>query len=176
MNNSHAGGLPQWSIIPSLLAIGAFVLAVLFLLLYVIVYAPINRLTAVNDVTITITDRERVVSGESSYYLVFTNEGEFEVTDTMFFWDFASSSRYNQLKPGLTCQVKTSGTRWAFMSRYPNIVEIYGCEGAGDGATEVAADILRRIQAGEIQSPEAFAAVLRSNAQALGFSTPRSAD
>lgn len=177
MSRSSADeGNPGLGLIALFIAGAALVAFLVAFMIYALIYAPINRLAVVYDTHITITDRERIADNDSSKYLVFADQGEFEVTDTMFFWDFGSSARYNQLKPGLTCHVKISGSRWQFMSRYPNIVEIYGCEGAGAGATEIAGDILRRIQIGEIATADAFTAVLRSNAQALGFAAPPPAE
>lgn len=75
--------------------------------------------------TITVKDKERIVDGESSKYLVYAEEGVFENTDSVFRWKFESSDVYSSLEPGKRYECDTYGWRIQFFSKYPNIV---GCE------------------------------------------------
>ena len=75
-------------------------------------------------VTITVKDKERVVTYKTSKYLVFTDKGVYENTDTVWYWKWDSSDVYNALEVGKTYQVKVYGFRVPFLSWYKNIVEL----------------------------------------------------
>lgn len=72
--------------------------------------------------TFTVNKMERVASDKSSKYLVFTDQGVLENTDSFFRWKFNSSDVYNQLQPGKRYTCDTYGWRLQFGSVYPNIV------------------------------------------------------
>lgn len=79
------------------------------------------------EVTITVTDKERIVEkGEDggSYYLVFTEDDAYKNEDALFYGKFKSSSLQAKLKEGETYTVKIYGWRVGFLSMYPNIVKI----------------------------------------------------
>lgn len=77
------------------------------------------------EVTVTIEDKERVCDGENSCkYLVFTDQGTFENTDSLLTGKFDSSDVYGRLKEGRTYTLKVAGYRQGFLSMYPNILEI----------------------------------------------------
>lgn len=84
------------------------------------------------EITITVTDKERIVeasgSGEdasvSSKYLVFTDKETFENTDAMFLGKFNSSDIQGRLRKDSTYTVVVYGWRWPMFSTYRNIVEI----------------------------------------------------
>jgi len=79
------------------------------------------------DVTITVTDKERIVEkGEDggSYYLVFTEDDAFKNEDALFYGKFKSSALQAKLKVGETYKVKVYGWRIGVFSMYPNIVKI----------------------------------------------------
>lgn len=104
----------------------------LIVIITVLVLAIIVTLaTNFNDTeyTITVTDKERVVTEESSYYLVFgEDENEnvlvFENTDTLFRGKFDSSNIQGKLKTGGTYTVTVVGYRIPFLSMYQNIIEV----------------------------------------------------
>ena len=84
------------------------------------------------EITITVTDKERIVeasgSGEdatvSSKYLVFTDKETFENTDALFLGKFNSSDIQGRLHKDSTYTVVVYGWRIPFLSSYRNIVEI----------------------------------------------------
>ncbi|MFA5376067.1 MAG: hypothetical protein WC455_10010 [Dehalococcoidia bacterium] len=75
-------------------------------------------------VTITVTDKERVVDSGDSKYLVFTETEVFENTDCLALGKFNSSDVYGQLEIGETYQVQVYGWRIPFLSMYRNIVKV----------------------------------------------------
>ena len=77
-----------------------------------------------DGVQIVVESKERVTTSESSKFVVFTDKGVYEVTDTIIFFDFSSAERYSQLKVGKSYTVKQAGWRFSFLSWYPNILEI----------------------------------------------------
>ena len=81
-----------------------------------------------DTVTITVTDKERVVerSGNSvsSKYLVFTETETFENTDCLARFKFNSSDVQGRLKTGETYTVDVYGWRIPFLSAYRNIVRV----------------------------------------------------
>lgn len=87
--------------------------------------------TSFNDTeyTVTVTDKERVVGNDSSYYLIFTEDqnGEvlvFENTDNIFRGKFDSSNIQGELKIGCTYNITVVGYRVPLLSMYQNIIEI----------------------------------------------------
>lgn len=77
------------------------------------------------DKTITVDSKERVVSGKSGRYLVFTEgSGTYEVTDSLWAGRWDSSDVYGQIEEGVTYDVTVQGYRVPFFSMYPNIIEI----------------------------------------------------
>jgi hypothetical protein len=175
-----------------LLGLG-LILGGLLLLLVAIFWSPMDRFFNVKTIEITINKAERVASAESSRYVVFsTDEREFEVTDSLFWWDFKASNRYNRLNEGATCVVVTSGARVGFFSRYPNIVEVLSCEkelspaqidriqaiiddafgpdqGTNPAGRLAIANILLRVQSGDIDTADGLLEVIQNNRTALGL-------
>ena len=85
--------------------------------------------TTSTDVTVTVTDKERIaeLTGEGttkSKYLIFTDSGTFENTDTMLFWKFNSSDIYGSIKVNQTYTFTVVGWRIPFFSSYQNIVKV----------------------------------------------------
>jgi hypothetical protein len=84
--------------------------------------------SSVKEVTITVSDKERIVEsdgdGSSSKYLIFTENGTFENTDSFWFWKWNSSDFQGKLHVDSTYNVKVVGWRIPFLSMYPNIIEI----------------------------------------------------
>lgn len=74
------------------------------------------------DTTITINKSERIQEGNSSKYLIYTQEGVYENTDSFLRLKFNSSDVYNQLEAKKTYNCDTYGWRIPLFSVYPNIV------------------------------------------------------
>lgn len=79
-------------------------------------------------VTVTVTDKERIVTGNgesvSSKYLIFTDKETFQNTDLLFAGKFNSSDIQGMIRPGETYQFKVLGWRWPFLSMYRNVVQV----------------------------------------------------
>jgi hypothetical protein len=77
-------------------------------------------------VKFTVTDKERIVNntseGSSSKYIIFTNRGTFENTDTVFYWKWNSSDLYSSIKKDKTYIAHVYGFRVGFLSLYQNII------------------------------------------------------
>jgi hypothetical protein len=78
------------------------------------------------EVTITVTDKTNVLdkNTQEMKYLIFTDKGVFENTDSFLHWKFNSSDIYGQLKKDSTYTVTVEGFRVPFLSWYKNIIEI----------------------------------------------------
>lgn len=72
--------------------------------------------------TITINKTERIAEDKSARYLVFTNKGVYENTDSFWNGKFNSSDLYNQLEAGKTYECDVIGWRNGFFSWYPNLI------------------------------------------------------
>lgn len=100
------------------------------LLIFIIVFLllvgqPIGERLTATTTTITVDKRERVNSQDSSYYLVWSSEGEtFKCTDAWLFGKFNSSDVYGQLKEGGRYKVLVAGWRIPIFSSYRNIIRI----------------------------------------------------
>lgn len=77
------------------------------------------------EVTVTVQDKERVCdSNRNCKYLIFTDGGTFENTDTLLNGKFDSSDVYGRIDEGKTYTFKVAGFRQGILSMYPNIIEI----------------------------------------------------
>lgn len=101
---------------------GFVVVAGLFMAL--IIAVPVISYTTVDHVTVTVTDKERVVKRDDSYYLVFTETEVFKNEDAFLFFKFNSSDVQGKLRVGETYDVKVNGFRVPFMSAYRNILKV----------------------------------------------------
>lgn len=74
---------------------------------------------------VVIEDKERITETDGeSRYIIFTNKGVFENTDSFWYFKFDSSDVYSKLRRGNSYTIKAYGWRIPFMSSYPNIVEV----------------------------------------------------
>lgn len=69
-----------------------------------------------------IVDKERVTTGESSRYLIFSETEVFENTDSLFHLKFLSSDVYRDINIGDVCDFQVYGWRVGFLSMYRNII------------------------------------------------------
>ena len=75
----------------------------------------------------TVKSKERICeSGNKSEckYLIYTDKGVFENTDTIWYLKYNSSDIYGQLDEGELFIAKITGFRVPFLNMYKNIVEV----------------------------------------------------
>lgn len=73
--------------------------------------------------TFTVEKSERIAEYKSGRYLIFTDRGVYENTDSFLNGKFNSSDLYNQLKPGNKYTCDTIGWRVGLLSWYPNVLK-----------------------------------------------------
>lgn len=94
-------------------------LTILFLIVVPTTCSHMSRET----VQTKILDKDRVVTDESSKYLVYGETEVFENTDSILEGKFSSSDIQGHLVIGECYQLEVYGWRVPFLSRYRNIVE-----------------------------------------------------
>jgi hypothetical protein len=79
-----------------------------------------------HNVTFTVDKSERVCDSSNSgcRYLIYTDKGVYEDTDSMLNGKWNSSDIYGQIQNGKTYDATVYGWRSGFMSWYPNIVKL----------------------------------------------------
>lgn len=77
-------------------------------------------------VTFTVEEKERITSRDNtdSKYLIFTDKGVYQNTDTIWYFKFNSSDVYGELKAGETYDAHVYGFRVPFFSWYKNIISV----------------------------------------------------
>jgi len=80
-----------------------------------------------DTVVVTVKDKERVNSGDSSYYLVFTENEVFKNKDSLLYMKFNSSDLYGELDKGETYEFDVYWFRIPFLSMYRNVVDARLC-------------------------------------------------
>lgn len=112
---------------PSWPAFKGFVIFMGLFIIGVIIYC-ICYYNSVEEITITVTDKERIVGtvdGKThSKYLVFCEGETFENQDELVMWKFNSSDVQGKLKKDSTYTVEVIGWRIPFLSTYRNILTI----------------------------------------------------
>lgn len=88
------------------------------------IYGTYQALNPTNDVTVMVTDKVVKNDGKSSTYLIFTDKGVYENTDSLVNGKWNSSDVYSQIKVGKTYTLHVRGIRNHFMSWYPNILNV----------------------------------------------------
>lgn len=78
--------------------------------------------TTVGQVQFTVEEKERINSKEDSKYLIFTDKGVFENTDSLMHLKFNSSDLYGKLKVGESYRCKKNFWRVSILSMYPNLL------------------------------------------------------
>ncbi len=75
-------------------------------------------------ITTTVTDKGVKRHGKSNdKYLVYTNDGTYEITDSLFWPRFDSSDLYGYIEVGQTYEFTVAGYRVPLFTMYPNIYE-----------------------------------------------------
>ena len=82
----------------------------------------IQRATA-TTVIITVEDKGTKRSGSNmDKYLIYTDNGTYEITDSIAFFRWNSSDLFGSLKVGSTYECTVCGFRNPFLSSYENII------------------------------------------------------
>jgi hypothetical protein len=100
----------------SLSIIGAIIIGLLAAL-------PLYVYGTADKASCTIVDKERVVTNETSRYLIFCETEVFENTDSLLRLKFRSSDFYGALKIGEMYELSVYGWRVPFLSMYRNIYD-----------------------------------------------------
>lgn len=108
---------------PIKVVIAFFVIIAVALGIFIGFYGNFNDHTYVA----TVTDKERIVDGDESYYLIFCKDDaenfyEFKNEDTLIRGKFRSSTVYNQLEVGKKFKFTVVGFRVGIFSWYENII------------------------------------------------------
>lgn len=77
-------------------------------------------------VTTTVTDKGiKRSTGEnaSDKYLIYTDDGTYEITDSLLKWRWNSSDLYGAIEIGETYELTVAGFRIPLLSFYPNVYE-----------------------------------------------------
>ena len=88
------------------------------------VYGLYEAVNPTKDVTVTVTDKVVKNSKNDSTYLIFTDKGVYEDSDSMINGKWNSSDLYNELKVGKTYTLHVRGIRNHVLSWYPNILTV----------------------------------------------------
>lgn len=86
-----------------------------------------DALNPESDVTFTVSGKERVCDGGkngSCKYLIYTDHGTYENTDSLLKGKFNSSDMYGSICVGTKYTAHVRGVRAPFLSWYKNIIEI----------------------------------------------------
>lgn len=106
--------------------IGAVILTIIGLGLFIVLptWFYIHFETNHHFITLTVNKSERVVDqdGKGSRYLIFTDKGVFENSDSLLNNKWNSSDLYNDIKVGKTYTCDLVGFRNGFFSTYENII------------------------------------------------------
>lgn len=78
--------------------------------------------SSVTEVTTVVTDKERVCETKGDCrYLIFTEAGTFENTDSLFMGKFNSSDVQGSINVGSEYDIVARGWRIGLLSSYPNV-------------------------------------------------------
>lgn len=83
---------------------------------------PIASYMSKDTVTFTVNKTERIVKEDTSYYLVFTDQGVYKNVDAFLHFKFDSSDLYNMLTPNRSYTCVKNFWRVRFLSMYENLL------------------------------------------------------
>jgi hypothetical protein len=73
--------------------------------------------------TCMVTDKDR--GGSDSSYRVYTaNCGQLSNEDSIIRGKFDSADLWEKIVPGQTCELRIAGSRWPFISQFPNVFDV----------------------------------------------------
>lgn len=88
------------------------------------VWRACNKVSDYRWVTATVSDKGTKRNNKTDRYLVYTDQGTYEITDSLFAGRFDSSDLYGKIEVGKTYQMYIAGERHPFISMYPNLYEV----------------------------------------------------
>lgn len=88
------------------------------------IYGAYEAVNPTSDVTVTVTDKVVKNDNKSSKYLVFTDKGVYEDSDSVVNGKWNSSDIYSELKVGQKYTLHVRGIRNHVLSWYPNILTV----------------------------------------------------
>jgi len=99
-----------------------FMFSLLFIIIFTLGY--IYQVSTVETAHIKVIDKQRVITGSTSKYIVFGDKESFENTDSMFHRKHDSSDVQSHFHLGCAYEVLVYGKRVPFFSIYRNIIKI----------------------------------------------------
>ena len=99
-----------------------FMFSLLFIIIFSVGYT--YQKTTVEQVYITVIDKQRITDNSGSKYLIFGDKESFENTDSMFHVKHNSSDIQSHFHIGCSYEVEVYGKRVPFLSMYRNITKI----------------------------------------------------
>lgn len=90
----------------------------------ILLIIPIAERASETTVTFTVEDKAIKRYDEDDKYLVYTDNGTYEITDSLVYLRWDSSDLYGKIKVGETYEAKVYGWRIPIVSSYKNIVSV----------------------------------------------------
>lgn len=90
----------------------------------ILLIIPIAERASETTVTFTVEDKAIKRYDDDDKYLIYTDSGTYEITDSLVYWRWDSSDLYGKIKVGETYEAKVYGWRIPFLSTYKNIVSV----------------------------------------------------
>lgn len=90
----------------------------------ILLIIPIAERASETTVTFTVEDKAIKRYSDDDKYLVYTDNGTYEITDSLVYWRWDSSDLYGKIKVGETYEAKVYGWRIPIFSSYKNIVSV----------------------------------------------------
>lgn len=109
----------------AVLVLQIIIVIIVGLLILAIPIVSIWKATNSHDVSFTVSKSERVCeSGKNGTcrYLIYTDQGVYENTDSLWKGKWNSSDLYNQIKPNVKYNCEAIGFRVPFLSWYENVI------------------------------------------------------
>lgn len=88
----------------------------------ILLIIPIAERASETTVTFTVEDKAIKRYDDDDKYLIYTDSGTYEITDSLVYWRWDSSDLYGRIKVGETYEAKVYGWRIPIFSSYKNIV------------------------------------------------------
>lgn len=90
----------------------------------ILLIIPIAERASETTVTFTVEDKAIKKYDDDDKYLIYTDNGTYEITDSLVYWRWDSSDLYGKIKVGKTYEAKVYGWRIPIFSSYKNIVSV----------------------------------------------------
>jgi len=99
------------------------IVAIILIIFGSIVYS-VSYHNSVDEVSVTVVDKERINTTKSGKFLIYGQDEVFENTDSYVFLKFTSADLQRDLIVGETYTVKVAGWRIPFLSMFRNIITV----------------------------------------------------